>query len=139
MPTSLLTVASGLHRLPADITCIMQGPKNELPLTMHLHAEPYMDIRSLFLLCSSGFYSSVTIRTLASIGTLLTQAGVQVMAIQLHNSCLVAADWQLAEHFTQHATKSGDLFTCSAMAGTLQPDQRQLIKVQPAPVDALND
>ncbi|KAK9833148.1 hypothetical protein WJX74_008612 [Apatococcus lobatus] len=53
----------------------------------------------------------------------------KVMAIQLHNTCLVPAEWHLAEHFTQHATKSGELFACSAMTGTLQPNQRELIKV----------
>ena len=51
------------------------------------------------------------------------------MAIQQHNTCLVPAEWHLAEHFTQHATKSGELFACSAMTGTLQPNQRELIKV----------
>ena len=51
------------------------------------------------------------------------------MAIQLHNTCLVAAEWNLAESFSQHSTKSGELFSCSAMSGTLQPDQRELIKV----------
>ena len=52
------------------------------------------------------------------------------MAIQLHNTCLVAAEWHLAEQISQHSTQSKELFSCSAMSGTLQPDQRELIKVE---------